>query len=600
LVSGVNPRRLFPRKPTIHFYPEIEICPLCGAKLQVLKTQSKTVVTLDIGAFTSKETCLECSCHDEVYGSQELRALVPDHGTFGFDVIVHVGKALFVRCLGVGEIVNELALRNISISPSEVTFLGKKFIAYLAHAHREAREVIRDSMQKRGGYILHVDGTREGNSPNLFCGLDEISNLVLDSIKIPSEKKELLIPFFKRLKKQYGEPVALVHDMGKGILSAVEEVFPGILDFICHFHFLRDIGKDLFGKEYKIVFDRLKKHGIRTALRKRLKSLEKKIGDDLHALDDFKIDFDEGAFEISRIEQVPTITTYALIQWIFDASSSAAGYGFPFDCPHLAFYQRVKTAHALLKQIMDILLRNKFKDNKPFYRLWHLLDKVVSDKKLMGAATSMEEKIPVFDELREALRIALPDGKDGLNDDGTGDDMSTIENAVKAFRHRVMSDDRLTANNDYLKMIAQIDKYWEKLFADPITVQTHWGPIEMTPQRTNNILERFFRDLKRNGRKKTGSSCLSKMLHALLADTPLVANLKSEQYLNTILGDCKSLEQRFSKIDAAQVREYLNNQHNEPLKFSTKIKPLIKQQNLPDRLVQLFQQAKASKSNGHL
>ena len=594
MIFGVNSQSLFPEAPTINFYPEFEICPLCGSKLQVQKTQSKTVVTLDIGAFTARETCLKCTCHDEVYGSTELRALVPDHGTFGFDVIVHVGKALFVRCMGVQEIADELLMRNISISPSEVTFLGKKFIAYLAHAHREAREDIRDSMQKRGGYILHVDGTCEGSSPNLFCGLDEISNLVLDNIKIPSEKKELLVPFFERIKEQYGEPIALVHDMGKAILATVEEVFPDILDFVCHFHFLRDIGKDLFGKEYKIVFDRLKKQGIRTALRGRLKTLEKKIADDLYALDDFKTDFDEGVFEISRIEQVPTIATYALIQWIFDAPSTSDGYGFPFDRPHLAFYQRVKAAHGVLRQIMDILLRNEFKDNKPFYRLWHLLDKVVSDKKLAGAAISMEEKIPVFDELREAMRIALPDGKDGLNDDGTGDEMATIESAVKDFREQIVSDDSLAANTDYLKMIAQIDKYWEKLFADPITVQTPWGPIVITPQRTNNILERFFRDLKRNGRKKTGSSSLSKMLHALLADTPLVANLKSEEYLNTILGDCKSLEQRFSQIDAAMVRKYLTNQHNEPLKFSAKIKPLIKQEGLPDKLAQMFQQAKAS------
>ena len=596
----MRPRSLFPRKPTIHFFPEVERCPLCGAKLKVHKTQSKTVVTLDIGAFTALETCLNCSCHDEVFGSAELRALVPDRGTFGFDVIVHVGRALFVRCLGVAEVVNELARKNISISKSEVTFLGKKFIAYLAHAHREAKEEIRDAMQKRGGYILHVDGTCEGSSPNLFCGLDELSHLVLDSIKIPSEKKELLVPFFKRIKAQYGKPVALVHDMGKGILAAVEEEFPGTPDFICHFHFLRDIGKDLFGKEYKIVFDRLKKHGIRTALRERLKALEKKIGDDLSALSDFKTDLDEGVFEISRIERVPTIAAYALIQWIFDAPSTSAGYGFPFDCPHLAFYQRVKTAHGVLTQIMDIHLRNNCKDNKPLYRLWHLLHKVVSDKKLASAATSMEEKIQVFNELREALRIALPDGKDGLNDDGIDEDMSTIESAVKALRQRIMSDDRLTANNDYLKMVAQIDKYWEKLFADPITVQTPCGPIEIAPQRTNNILERFFRDLKRSGRKKTGASCLSKMLSALLSDTPLVANLNSEEYLNALLGDCKSLEQRFSEIDAAQVREYLKNQHDQPLKSSAKIKLLIKQENLPDRIVHLFQKANVLKSNGHL
>ena len=46
-------------------------------------------------------------------------------------------------------------------------------------------------------------------------------------------------------------------------------------------------------------------------------------------------------------------------------------------------------------------------------------------------------------------------------------------------------------------MIAQIDKYWDKLFADPITVNTPIGQVTIQPQRTNNLLERFFRDFKR-------------------------------------------------------------------------------------------------------
>ena len=90
----VSPPNLFPHKPTIYFYPEVEICPFCGGKLQVVKTRSKSVVTLDIGPFTALETCLKCSCHNKVFGSTELRALAPDRCTFGFDVIVHVGNAL--------------------------------------------------------------------------------------------------------------------------------------------------------------------------------------------------------------------------------------------------------------------------------------------------------------------------------------------------------------------------------------------------------------------------------------------------------------------------------------------------------------------------
>jgi len=555
---------------------------------------------MDIGAFTAKETCLKCTCDKKVYGSKELRSLVPEHGTFGFDVIVYVGQALFVRCLGVQEIVDCLAKRNISISQNEVTFLGKKFIIYLAQAHRDAREVLRDTMRKRGGYILHVDGTCEGNSPNLFSGLDGISELVLSNIKIPSEKKELLIPFFERLRKQYGDPVALVHDMGKGILAAVEEVFPGIPDFICHFHFLRDIGKDLFGKEYKVIFNRLRKHGIRTALRRRLKALEKKIADDSKILDDFKTDIEEGKIEISPLEQVPAVSTYALIHWIFDAPSTSAGYGFPFDCPHLVFFQRLKAARGVLRQVMDIRLGNNFKDNKPFYQLWYLLNKVVSDKKLAHAAASIEGKREVFNELRGALRIALPEGKDGLNDDGEIAKMTTIESEVKKFRKQIINDESLFSNNDYLKMIAQIDKYWEKLFAGPITVQTPEGPVDITPQRTNNILERLFRNLKRHGRKRTGLASLSKMLKTILADTPLVANLKSEQYLNAIRGDCVTLEERFSQIDVAKVRYQLKKEQQDPLNISSEIKPLIRQVNLPDKIAWLFNQTNITKSNGHL
>ena len=179
---------------------------------------------------------------------------------------------LFVRCRSEKDIVEELARKNISISDREVSFLGKKFVTYLAVAHREARQRIRSAMDQRGGYILHVDGTCEGDSPHLFTGLDGITEIVLDNIKIPSERSELLIPFFEKIKEQYGSPIALVHDMGKGILSAIADVFPGKPDFICHFHFLRDIGKDLMEDEYKKIRNRLKKYKIRGSLRRNVQA----------------------------------------------------------------------------------------------------------------------------------------------------------------------------------------------------------------------------------------------------------------------------------------------------------------------------------------
>lgn len=555
---------------------------------------------MEIGAFQAKETCLECHRDKKLFVSAELKALVPEKCTFGFDVIVYVGYALFVHCRNVREIIGGLAERNILISENEITFLGKKFILYLAAAHRESHTHLRDSMTKRGGYILHVDGTCEGNSPHLFSGLDGISEIVLDNVKIPSEKKELLIPFFHQVKKQYGEPIALVHDMGKGILTAVEEVFPGIPDFICHFHFLRDIGKDLFGEEYKLIINRLKRHGIRTALRLKLRALEKAMRGNSQIYGDLKTSIEKEQIETLCLGQVPAASTQALIHWIFEASRMGDGYGFPFDSPHLCFFNRIKTVHSVLGKIQRIRLRDNFKDNRPLFKLWHMLNGIVNDEALVKAASMMEEKIVVFNKLRRALQIALPDGNHGLNDDGIQTEMTTIEKAVKQFRKQVGTEASQPHKENYLKMIVQIDKYWDKLFADPITVNSPSGPVTITPQRTNNILERLFRSLKRNGRKRTGTASLNKMLKTILADTPLVSNLKSEEYTKIILNGCATLAERFSQIDAAQVRAQLNQAKQSTGIVSPEMKYIIDLEDLPKKISRLFDQVRNTRTNCHL
>jgi len=586
LISDVSAGALFPQKPTIRFYPEVENCPRCARKLHVQKSWEKTVVTMDIGAFLAKEVVFECPNDKTVFPSAQLRALVPTNCTYGFDAIVHIGMSLFVHCRNGHEIMKDLASRNIFLSEREIGYLGRKFIIYLALAHRESREQLLHSMTKRGGYILHVDGTCEGDSPHLFCGLDGISEIVLDTIKIPSEKKELLIPFLQRIKKQYGDPVALVHDMGVGILMAVEEVFPGVADFICHFHFLRDVGKDLLLKDYQDIINQLKKHNVRALLRQKARYLEKKIGLDSDVIADLKASLETGKLTTVCLERIPALATYTLIQWAFESSSESRGYGFPFDRPHMEFYRRLKKIHCLLGNIMDIRLRDKAKDNRPFIQAQKLLEEVLADKQLNESAASMEAKAKVFDKLREALRIALPEGKNGLNDNGDEKDLKTIEKKVTEFRHWLVSEEK--RKETYLKMIEQLDKYWEKLFADPLVVNTPEGQIIIVPQRTNNILEKFFRGEKRRDRKKSGTASLNKTLKAILADTPLVRNLENDEYYRTILTGCSTLAERFAQIDDKTVRERLRQAGKNQEKIPPEVKSIIKQADLPEKMYALF------------
>jgi len=107
---------------------------------------------------------------------------------------------MFVDCKNEKQIQAELKSRNTAISTRQVGYLAKRFIVYLALAHKESRSEIKDLLSLRGGYILHLDGTCEGDSPHLMSALDEIAQIVLDNIKIPSEKADKIIPFLNGSK----------------------------------------------------------------------------------------------------------------------------------------------------------------------------------------------------------------------------------------------------------------------------------------------------------------------------------------------------------------------------------------------------------------
>ena len=262
--------QLFTKPPSVEFRPRQTHCD-CGRELKVQKTRTRTVSTLHVGRFRAREVFLDCELCGRTYRSEELGALVPPGANFGYDVMVYAGKALWQRHRTEAEGVAELAEKNVRISPRQVSYLAMRFVTYLAIAHQRRTPDIKTDMQTRGGYICHLDATCEGGDPFLMSSIDSLSEIVLGNIKLPSEDQAHIVPFLQRIKKAFGVPLALVHDMGKGILAAVAKVFPGVSDFICHFHFLRDIGKDFLGpqsgKLTVVVFGRL---GDQCADRERL------------------------------------------------------------------------------------------------------------------------------------------------------------------------------------------------------------------------------------------------------------------------------------------------------------------------------------------
>jgi hypothetical protein len=137
-------------------------------------------------------------------------------------------------------------------------------------------------------------------------------------------------------------------------------------------------------------------------------------------------------------------------------------------------------------------------------------------------------------------------------------------------------------------MLKQIDNYWEKLFADPLPVVTPEGLVYIQPQRTNNILERMFREEKRRSRKKTGTASLNKVLKAMLAETPLVQNLRNREYMGIVLDGCSTLAERFSRIDAGLVQKELEAAKGDREKILPAIKKLREDGDLTKKISALF------------
>ncbi|HIC86490.1 MAG TPA: transposase, partial [Desulfobacterales bacterium] len=195
---------MFPEPPVIPFRPEKEQCD-CRQRLLVRKTHRKTVLSM-AGPFVALQTSARCPKCSRIFNSETLRRIVQPGCRTSYDVITFIGRSLFQRYRTTREIQDELLIRNIRISTSEINHLGRKFISYLALGHRLAVPRIRAKMELSGGYILHLDATHEGDCPALMSGMDGLSEMVLANVKIPSEKADHIVPFLEDLKKNYGLP----------------------------------------------------------------------------------------------------------------------------------------------------------------------------------------------------------------------------------------------------------------------------------------------------------------------------------------------------------------------------------------------------------
>jgi hypothetical protein len=362
-------------------------------------------------------------------------------------------------------------------------------------------------------------------------------------------------------------------------LRAIAEVFPGIPDFICHFHFLRDLGKDLLGADYDSLRKWLQSQGLVGNLRAQLRTWRKQIQAD-PPLQQALEQLPAGAWPNSALAHAPLLAAYLLAHWVLAGLQQGQGYGFPFDRPLLTLAQRAQQACAQLQSLLAGPLPKDWLRYMPLNNLACQLHHLAKAPALKGPLDRLEKYSRLFDQLRDTLRIAPLRAHQGLNHDGEPVEMKTLQQQVQAFSQQVRTGPDYPTTPAFQKMIEQIDHYGPKLFAAPLVVSTPQGPRTIQPQRTNNIMERFFRDLKRDCRHKTGCHSLGRSLQGMLPDTPLVKNLQNPDYLKILLDGHPCLEALFAQIDSAAVREELARSHEKPERVPRRLQRFIA--GLPD------------------
>ncbi len=389
---------------------------------------------------------------------------MPPKANNSYELIEFIGREMYQTNKQAREIHVGLSKRHVNMSISEIEVLAKKFVIYLSEWHKQNSHRIIEFMDNNGGYILHLDALGGTGGKRVMSGVDGISNIVLANDKIDSEHSDFIIPFLEKIKGQFGEPLRVVQDMGKGIMKAVKHVFPNIIILICHFHFLRDLGKDLLNEDNEILRAQLRKFKTRVKIKNLLK--------------DIKLIYENNNKENNKEFQKKLLKLYSLLAWLNDWQSDSNGYGFPFDRPYYDLHDRIKRAFKIIKTIQiptkessENDLCDLIKIKKTFTQI---LTDIVDDKISKKTWLKMKKNMVIFDLLREAMRIASVIGKKGLNEE-EDIDIKTIKLKVEDFIEEQKLNNKFVESEKGKKFFTQINKYKEQLFADPIVIKTDEG-----------------------------------------------------------------------------------------------------------------------------
>ena len=455
------------------------------------------------------------------------------------------------------EVQTILSARGISISTGEISNLAEEFLLRFYAIHKKNIPKMRKLFDKNGGMRFHLDGTGESGDEIVFMAKDGKTGITTDAQVMPTESKKYIIPFLKNHKALFGDPIVVIRDMSKQIRDAVSEVFPNTPQQICHYHFVKNLGKLLFKNKYS---------EFRTSIIN-LKVLSKLKG----IIEENKEDV---VTEKNILVSAEQKWTALAIEHILIIRKRCSNY--PFTLPYLDIMNRINNIQYMTKKI--ITWNNKYKMVvKEINKLSKQLDKIIGDKDISSKLLLIQTTWDWFEKIRKVLRVERNLSKNESNDKLT--DAKQIRRKINATLRKIKKEGT-SQGEEFLKVAKQITnnckKHSKELFVE---VKDNTGKI-VEIMRDNNIEEQGHRWSRMHIRRRTGRNRTTNEMAKYGALITIFSNIEKEDYTKKILNTKNFIReiQNITQKEISEARKLIRpNSRKEIIKSDKKREELLKE-----------------------
>lgn len=241
-------RVLYPETSEIYIC-ELDQCPLCGEQLELSRYSSGHKIvqnlssTVEVGYWPKQCDNPSCINYKRKWRSAEWQQIAPMHCTYGFDVITTIGWQRQTSRLTFEDIHSDLAGRII-ISESQVRHLyQERYLPLLASQERTRWDEL-EQVSQEFGLILSLDGLApEGGEPQLWVVRELQTGVTLRSGWLSEQGQHAFENFLRPIVETDLTVRAVLSDKQRGLLPAVNEIFPEARHAFCQLHYLKNIAE---------------------------------------------------------------------------------------------------------------------------------------------------------------------------------------------------------------------------------------------------------------------------------------------------------------------------------------------------------------------